>query len=241
MRVESGADVTLVTMVYRSLEWLDWCITLNDASTNNTKYRWLVVANDATPEVRADPRVSIDFSNENPEDFYINRVYSAWNEGVLNAPTKWVVLLNNDMTGADYWLDSLIECRLSSPRSIPTSLLVESGRLPSGMPEFVYDFGKNPVDFDENAFLDHAKTLKKPGKTEPGRLYMPILLERQEFFDVGGYPPGNPPSTTGDKDLIRRYKEAGYEHLTCLGSVCYHVQTGEQEWPTRRILPQRRR
>ena len=60
---------------------------------------------------------------------------------------------------------------------------------------------------------------------------MPILVDRQEFFDVGGYPECNPPGTTGDKDLIRRYAEAGYKHVTALGSVIYHVQCGEQEWP----------
>ena len=59
---------------------------------------------------------------------------------------------------------------------------------------------------------------------------MPILVDRQEFFDVGGYPEGSPPGTTGDKDLIRRYAEAGFKHVTALGSVVYHVQCGEQEW-----------
>jgi hypothetical protein len=58
---------------------------------------------------------------------------------------------------------------------------------------------------------------------------MPILVDRQEFLSLGGYPEGNPTGTTGDKELIRRYVEAGYKHLTALGSVCYHVQTGEQD------------
>lgn len=48
---------------------------------------------------------------------------------------------------------------------------------------------------------------------------------------MGGYPEGNPPGTTGDKNLIHRYTEAGFKHVTALGSVVYHAQLGEQKWP----------
>lgn len=236
-RVDRGAEVTLVVLVYRSLRWLSWCIEGVDSSKNETKYRWLVVANDATEEVKNDPRVDVVFDNADPGEFYINRVYRAWNEGVLNASTQLVVMLNSDMYGGDHWLDELADIKRHNKKSVPTSLLVESGRLPSGMPEHVRDFGKNPDVFDADAFTQHANAMNRTRRaqtiktTEPGRLYMPILVDRQEFFDVGGYPEGNPPGTTGDKDLIRRYKEAGFEHVTALGSVVYHCQLGEQEWP----------
>ena len=228
--VERGAEVTLVVLVYRSLKWLDWVMEGVSQSQNETRYRWLVVANDATDEVRADPRISVDFRNDDPGEFYINRVYRAWNAGVLEAPTQLVCMLNSDMWGANGWLDALMAARASGG-CVPTSLLVESGKIPSAMPEFVRDFGQNPDDFDPEGFEKHAETIKRPGTTEPGRLFMPILVDRQEFFDVGGYPEGNPPGTTGDKDLIRRYAEAGIPHVTALGSVVYHVQTGEQVWP----------
>ena len=246
-KVETDAEVTVVVLIYRSLKWLDWVMEGVDSSKNETRYRWLVVANDATEEVRADPRVDVDWQNEDPDEFYINRVYRAWNEGVLNAPTSLVVLLNSDMWTADYWLDELMEIKgslmtraraITSPgeiswkqKCVPTSLLVESGRLPSAMPEYVKDFGKNPEEFDRKGFMAHATNLRIPCDTGEGKLYMPILVDRQEFMDIGGYPEGNPPGTTGDKDLIRRYAEAGFTHVTALGSVVYHVQCGEQEWP----------
>jgi len=230
-RVETDAEVTLVVLVYRSLKWLDWCMEGVDRSINDTRYRWLVVANDATDEVRNDPRITIDWQNDDPSEFYINRVYRAWNEGVLNAPTSLVCMLNSDMYGSDYWLDSLIGQKERSTQTVPTSLLVESGRIPSAMPEFVKDFGQNPDDFDRDGFIHYAKSIKQFKATEPGRLFMPILVDRQEFMDVGGYPECNPPGTTGDKDLIRRYKEAGFEHVTALGSAVYHAMLGEQNWP----------
>jgi hypothetical protein len=230
-RVDRDAEVALVVLVYRSLRWLDWCQGGVDSSKNNTKYRWLVVANDATPEVRADPRIDVDFQNDAPSEFYINRVYRAWNEGVLNATTPLVVMLNSDMWGSGLWLDELMATKRQNPKTVPTSLLVESGRLESAMPEYVGNFGKSPDEFRKEDFTLRAREIRKVGETEPGRLYMPILVDRQEFFDVGGYPEGNPPGTTGDKDLIRRYKEAGFEHVTALGSVVYHVCLGEQESP----------
>ena len=229
--MERNAEVTLVTLVYRSLKWLDWVMKGVDSSKNQVRYRWLVVANDATEEVRNDPRISVDFHNDDPVEFYINRVYRAWNEGVLNATTQHIVMLNNDMYASDYWLDQLVAVRRNNAKTVPTSLLVESGRLQSAMPEHVHDFGKAPDEFKEFDFLKYAESVRRNGQTEPGRLYMPILVNRQEFFDVGGYPEGNPPGTTGDKDLIRRYTEAGFKHMTALGSIVYHCQEGEQRWP----------
>lgn len=229
--VTHGAEVTLVTLVYRELRWLQYVMDGVTAAKTEARYRWLVVANDATEEIRADPRIGVDWQNVDPAEFYINRVYRAWNEGVLCAPTQLVVMLNSDMFASDSWLDQLLWAKHEHQKTVPTSLLVESGRLPSGMPEHVRNFGQNPDEFDRPGFLGHAATVQQTYQVEPGRLYMPILVDRQEFVDVGMYPEMNPPGTTGDKDLIRRYGEAGFKHITALGSVCYHVQLGEQEWP----------
>ena len=230
-RVRSNADVTLVVLVYRSLKWLRWCMEGVDASKNTTLYRWLVVANDGTDEVRSSPLVDVDWQNADPSEHYINRVYRAWNEGVRAATTETVVMLNSDMYPADYWLDELIEVDEGHEHVLPTSALVESGRIPSGMPELVHDFGQTTDGFDAHGFRTHADTLRRPGVIEPGRLYMPILVHRQEFFDLGGYPEGNPPGTTGDKDLVARYAKAGIRHVTACGSIVYHTQEGEMREP----------
>ena len=234
-RVERGAHVTLVALVYRSMRWLEWCMAGVEAAHTEAKYRWLVVANDADGEVISALQDTdfdwVDHRNVNPGEWYIPRVYRAWNRGVLEARTPQVVMLNSDMWASDFWLDELLDTKRGRPQTVPTSLLVESGRMESAMPEYVRDFGRNPDAFDAAGFKDHAATLRQLGGREPGRLFMPILVDRQEFMDVGGYPEGNPPGTTGDKDLIRRYKKAGFDHVTALGSVVYHVQTGEQEWP----------
>lgn len=230
-RVTRDAEVTLVTLVYRSTMWLDFVMDGVERAKSNIRYRWFIAANDAPAEVSSDPRVELDFRNENPAEFYINRVYRAWNVAVREAPTQLVVLLNNDMYVSDYWLDQLLWLKKSQPKTVPTSLLVESGRVPSAMPEHVMNFGMNPEEFKREEFAAHAATIRKPAALELGRLYMPIIVDRQEFLDIGGYPDGNPPGTTGDKDLIRRYTEAGFTHQTCMGSIVYHCVMGEQNWP----------
>lgn len=234
-KVERGAEVTLVVLTYRSLAWLDWCMAGVERAKTSTAYRWLVVANDAEegviPGIIERDIEFIDHRNDNPGEWFIPRVYRAWNAGVQGAKTQAVVMLNSDMWVADGWLDALVWAKKTDPMSVPTSLLVESGRMPSAMPEWVCGFGRNPDEFDVAAFDRYVPRVIKPGLTEPGRLFMPILVDRQEFMDVGGYPAGNPVGTTGDKDLIRRYKAAGFKHITALGSVVYHVQAGEIEWP----------
>jgi hypothetical protein len=230
-RVETNAEVTLVVLIYRSLRWLDWCMQGVDSSKQKTRYRWCVVANDANDEVRSDPRIAVDWRNENTSEHYINRVYRAWTEGVLNAPTSWVILLNSDMFCTDWAIDELVDAKIAKPLSLPCGTLVENGRIPSGMPEWVRDFGTNPDNFRREDFLSQAETMRVRGATEPGRLFQPVLFKRQEYFDMGGYPEGNVGGVSGDRILFDKYVAAGYEWLTCRGSVWYHHQTGEQLWP----------
>jgi hypothetical protein len=228
-RVERDAECTLVVLVYRSLRWLDFCMEGVDSSRNETRYRWLVVANDATEEVRSDPRIGVDFRNDNPGEHYIARTYRAWNEGVLNSPTQHCILLNSDMYASDHAIDELMAHKAAGWLSC--GLLVENGRINSGMPEYVRDFGTNPDNFQREAFMRHARSVNGDGRTEPGRLFQPVLLERQAFLDMGGYPHGNIGGVSGDRILFDRYVAAGYEWITCLGSVWYHAQEGEMRWP----------
>ncbi|MFQ5842475.1 MAG: hypothetical protein ACE5I8_08570, partial [Thermodesulfobacteriota bacterium] len=213
---------------------LDFVMEGVERAKTEITYRWLIVANDATNEVRADPRITIDFQNDNPNEFYINRVYRAWNEGFIFSPTQLVVNLSNDMYVSDYWLDEMVALKRKDPKTIPCGLLVESGRIPSAMPEYVKNFGLHPNEFRANDFLAHAKKIRDPGKEEPGRLCGPTLFDRQEWMDLGMYPEGNPQGIPGDRFLYEKYQAKGYRWVTCKGAIVAHLQTGEQEWPERK-------
>ena len=230
-RVERDAEVTLVTLIYRDTRWLDFVMRSVESSKQNTAYRWCVVACDATEEVRNDPRVTVDYRSADPSEYYLNRVYAAWSEGVLNSPTQWCILTNSDMFFSDHAVDALVYEKRENANSLPCSLLVENGRINSGMPEHVRDFGTNPENFRSSEFLKHADTLRQTGKTEPGRLFMPVLFDRQEYLDMGLYPLGNVGGVSGDKILFDKYQKAGFDWVTCLGSVVAQLQEGEQRWP----------
>lgn len=229
--VERDAEVTLVTLVYRDTRWLDFVMRGVDSTEQSTAYRWCVVANDATDEVRRDPRVTIDWQNADPQEHYINRVYRAWSEGILNSPTQWCILLNSDMVATDCAIDQLMWAKRRVPKSLPCGLLVENGRINSGMPEYVRDFGTNPDNFEYAKFFEYADSIRKTYETEPGRLFQPVLFDRQEYADLGGYPDGNVGGVSGDKILFDRYVAAGYEWVTCRGAVFAHLQEGETRWP----------
>ena len=234
------ADVTVAALTYRDIRWIEWMLEGLNRAKNETTWRPLVVACDGEWNMveryaGVEALVDVWHRNPNPHEYYINRVYRAWNRAVTEARTQWVVLLNSDMYVSDYWLDELVEYKRRVPKSLPTSLLVESGRIPSAMPEHVKNFGESPEVFDVLAWEDHAVIYRQRGLTEPGRLFMPVLVDREEFLDLGGYPHGNPvvdgKAISGDKALFDLYKEAGYEWVTCLGSVVYHTQMGEMGLP----------
>lgn len=228
-RVEKGAEVTIAALTFKA-RWLQFFLDGLASSKQEMRYRLLLVATGASNEVKALLNETvpdwIDFHPADPHAHYLRNVYAAWNEAMLCAKTSWVILANDDMWMTDHAIDELVALKRRQPKSLPCGLLVESGRIPSGMPEYVKNFGTTPETFQQDAFMAHAATIRQLGKTEMGRLFQPVLLDRQEYFDLGGYPDGNIGGISGDKILFQRYEDAGFAWTTCLGSVSYHVQEG---------------
>lgn len=218
----------MATLVYKDPAWLSFVLEGLAWARSRTPYRVLVVGNDPVEDVVATGRLdSIITNSDRPALTRIGRVYRAWCHAVEIAETPLVALINSDHYVSDYWLDELVAAKKAEPMSVPTSLQVESGRIPSAMPEYVRDFGLTPDTFDRDGFREHAASLREPGRIEPGRLYMPCLLERDTFMRLGGYPHCNPPGTTGDKFFFAQLAAAGYRHTTVHGSVTAHIQEGE--------------
>ena len=221
-------SVTVAMLIYRSPAWLSFALEGLSWARNRTPYRTMVVGNDAEPQVMDTGRVDVDHRNDDPGEYYLNRVYRAWNRAVESAETDWVALISSDMYVSDYWLDSLVQRKIADQRTLPNPLFVESGRIPSAMPEYVRDFGTTVDGFNRDDWQRHAQflRLRNEGKCEPGRLFSP-LVDRREFADIGGYPPGNVNGVSGDRILFDKYAAAGYKWVTCLDSVVYHTQEGE--------------
>ena len=223
--------ITVATLVYKNTKWVEFLKKSLDESKTMLKWKLMVLSNDGTPEVENDPLVTHKFRNEDPNEYYINRVYKAWNECVKQADTQYIVLINSDMAVSDYWLDELYLLKRFMPNSLPCSLLVESGRLRSAMPEYVKNFGLTPDTFDWEGWKNHSTSMRvsPPGNLnlELGRLFMPVLIDKEEFLSMGGYPNGNINGVSGDKILFDKYAKQGFQHVTAKDSIVYHVQEGE--------------
>lgn len=223
-------SVTVAMLVYKNSAWLDFALEGLGRARNHTPFRTLVVGCDAHQDVVCTGRLDVDYRSEDPNEYYINRVYRAWNTAVEAAETKHVVLINSDMYVSDYWLDALVGVYMENSWNVPCSLLVESGRIESAMPEYVRDFGVTPQSFNRSRWRDHAYDLRMRSgtkSTEPGRLFMPVLFNRSMFLHLGGYPHGNVGDVSGDKLFFSLLQKEGCRHVTALRSIVYHVQEGE--------------
>ncbi len=175
-----------------------------------------------------------------PSDYYLNRVYRCWNHCVQQSFCENVCLVNSDMLFDTNWLTNLIKY---ADEYLPTSLLVESGKLTSGTNAISKDFGRHPKTLDNQAFRSYSNELTQTNhnETRPGGLFMPCIFNRSKFLQLGGYPEGNiyndgagtrngPVIQSGDAWFFDRYCSAyNVSHITVMDSVVYHIQEGEMD------------
>ncbi len=226
--------VTVVAMVYQSTGYASFVYDsfLKHRGTED----FIFVANDATDRVKKylkDKQIPhLIFTNPDPAEYYLNRVYRAWNYGGMNAPGDVIVFVNSDMAFSENWIKNLLK-NLSSKRII-TSRLVESGKMPSGEYGISKNFGQNYKEYRAEEFEAYAESIKKP-ELRPGGLFMPCLIYKDLFIKSGGYPIGNRKSpegteTSGDHVFFYETLAAmGMKHFTAFDSLVYHVQEGEMD------------
>lgn len=240
---------TIALLIYKSPRWLEWVLQQLSLARNDAPFRVLVVQNDPVPSVRdfvrspefhaacRDLNVLVEAHwNQDPHEYAMARVYRAWNKCVELTDTDDVVLVNSDMAFADGWLDELLALRDHNPKCLPTSLLVESGRLASGLPDYVANFGRDPSSFDAHGFAARARELvrdKPPAASFSGGLFMPVLWRKSDFEAIGGYPiQGAFDPLAADAVAFNKAASAlGLEHRTAVRSIVYHAQLGETEEP----------
>jgi hypothetical protein len=232
-------SVTVATLIYKSPDWLRFTLEQLSLAENDCKVSVLVVGNDANTRVmEALPRLHGDFDfeyvdhrNIDPYAYNMGRVYAAHNRCMQEARTQDVILINSDMSYADHWADELLAMRDEFP-CVPTSLLIESGRVPSGLPTYVRDFGRHWSTFDRAGFLARAEQIRDgTGRRMAGGLFMPVLFRKSEFFAAGGYEIQERDHVlASDAKLFQKFEnEMKLPHVTAVRSVVYHCQRGEME------------
>jgi hypothetical protein len=109
-------------------------------------------------------------------------VYEAYNRAAASANGDVLVFLNDDMFVAPGWSDLLRQA--TRPKTIVTTYLVESGRIPVNYRNIERDFGRTPGDFRYDDFVRFAA---QEGPALPPECpgfgwYMPFAVQRADFI-----------------------------------------------------------
>lgn len=242
---------SIACLVYKSVDWLKFAYEQVLKTTDLQDVEFYFVANDANQEVldylkdNYIPHYVFNNTASNKKQWYINNVYRAWNYAAEMARGDFIIFINTDMAFSPGWLDELIASYDGT--NCVASRLVESGKMPSAKPAISKNFGQKINEFEEEKFLKYASVVREDSLVNGG-LFMPLLIRKDHFFAVGGYPEGNvkPGSDykkpviakqgesliSGDVVLMEKLKKIGIKHQTSFNSLAYHFQCGEMDEKT---------
>ena len=241
---------SIICLVYKSVEWLKFVYEQVFKYTDMTDKEFFFVANDAKPSVLSSlrdnyiPHYVFTNTPQQQAEWYINNVYRAYNFATSKAQGDFVVFINSDMAFTPGWFESLWQAYNGA--NCVSSRLVESGKLRSGQYGVERDFGRDYSSYQEFEFQQYARDLVE-SKLEDGGLFMPLLIRKEHFLRVGGYPEGNiipgcdldhpvmarqgEACISGDNVLMLKLKTVGINHQTAFDSLVYHFQCGELDSP----------
>ena len=137
------------------------------------------------------------------------------------------------------WLTNLLKHH--NGVNIPTSKLVESGKMMSGTHGVSFNCGRHPNSINYELWGQITSQLKKDEIHNNG-LYMPCVFEKTRFIESGLYPEGNiykdgigtlrrdGTIQSGDDWYFRKLEDVyGMKHITVFDSLVYHIQEGEKD------------
>lgn len=234
--------INVVGMIYKSINYLDFMIYNINKYCLDDNIDYNIIANNATDKVLSYLKNNnikhIVYEDPFPDDYYLNRVYRAWNFGGFNTDCDILIFINSDMAFTPYWINNLI--KNLTLFTIPCSRLIESTKLKSGQHAIEKNFGQNSNQFDEIEFIKYCNNISS-NEIKTGGLFMPCAFYKQDFVESNGYPEGNiyvdgigkhksPIIMSGDyyffyKNPIMKNKS----HITVFNSLVYHIQEGEKD------------
>lgn len=238
-------NIEVVTLIFKSVEYLkfiEYQMNTYCKSFDNYNVTTRIIANDATPKVlEALKTCSIPhtvYNDPKPNEYYINRVYRAYNYGATTSNADLICFVNSDDAFHDDWLKPLVN--LHNMNYLPAARLIESGKMPSGTHGYQANFGRTPKEFQEEKWLEFVKGFQSK-ILKPGGLFMPCLFDRKQFIEAGLYPEGNiyrdgagtlngPVLESGDAWFFRKFYElTGRQHVTPFDCLVYHIVEGEKD------------
>jgi len=235
----STQKIVVVALIYKSIGYLNFVYKSFKKYTEGIgeNVEFLFVANDPIDKVKNYLEKNtiryLLFRNKDPDEYYLNRVYRAWNYGGLNANSDIIVFVNSDTAFSSNWLNNLLK-NLKENRVV-TSRVVEPGKLGQSKYAIKKDFGRTYSQFDDDGFQKFVKDITKNKIVDGDKDFMPCAIYKDLFVRSGGYPIGNRKEKSGkiiSGDWIFFYetlKSMGINHYTVFDSLVYHIQEGEMD------------
>lgn len=230
----SKAQITVATLIYASPDYLKFVTDSLKSAKTNLEIDYLVVANDPWPVVRdylkTDDWLSrnirtVIHENPNPNEWWLDRVYNAWNRCLNEVDTPFVAFVNSDMYFCDYWLDNLAKYDLG--KYVPTSRLVESQRMPSLPGLIEKNFGQTLATFKPEEFKAFAASISESNAYEGIGAFMPSLHATKLLKNIGGWRK-NFCGIPGDRVTFDIYRQMyGIVPIMVCDSLAYHMQRSE--------------
>jgi len=131
-------NIEVISLIYKSLDYLHFIADQLKSDLCNVP-GWdvgvRIIANDATEEV-LDVLSTLDipytvYNAPDPNEFYLNRVYRAYNYGGQTSTYDNLCFVNSDFGFCRWWLANLLKHH--DGINIPCGRLIESGKMDSGM------------------------------------------------------------------------------------------------------------
>jgi hypothetical protein len=238
-------NLEIIGLIYKSLDYLDLLesqLKSDFCKVEGWNIGVRIVANDANQKVLNKLKnLNINYSVYNdpkPNDYYLNRVYRCWNYCGATSQYDNICFVNSDMVFSENWLGNLLKHH--DGKSIPTSRLIESGKMPSGTHGFSYNCGNTAKQINYQLW-DTVSERYSLNEISDGGLYMPCVFETKKFIESGMYPEGNIYVNgigklgimikSGDAYYFQDILENKYEmkHITVFDSLVYHIQEGEKD------------
>lgn len=237
--------IEIISLIFKSIDYLDLIyreLKSQKCMVDGWEIGIRIVANDANEKVlkklaNLDINYTI-YNDPKPNDYYLNRVYRCWNFAGKTSEYENICFVNSDMVFSDNWLKNLLKHHDGT--NIPTSRLIESGKMPSGKHGVSFDCGKSAKNIDYELWSNLAKDLEHD-EVRDGGLYMPCVFEKETFLKSGMYPEGNIYKNgignlgamikSGDAYYFQDILENnfGMKHITVFDSLVYHIQEGEKD------------
>lgn len=235
----------VISLIYKSVDYLEFIVNnfyQDTSGWDDVEVSLRIVANDPTDNVYhylQNHNIAYNiYHDPKPNDYYLNRVYRCLNYAAQSSKTDLICFVNSDMAFSEKWLPNLL--KFHDKGYLPTSRLVESGKMLSGTHAYSKNFGTHPKNFDNLAWQNFANSFKHP-IIKKGGLYGPVIFDTNEFLRSPQYPEGNIYSDgagtlnghvimPADQKLFEIFSDLMHrEHVTVFDSLVYHIQEGEKD------------